>query len=513
MMGHRALLAVLVVGACAGPPPFLIADAPPAVCGNGTVEGDEACDGDDCNADCTGSVEREACGNGAVDDGEACDDGNRIGGDGCSADCTSTERCGNGTLDTTVGETCDDGNTVGGDGCSANCQSNEACGNFNVDVGEQCDAGPNGSATCDLNCTVALCGDGTVNAFRGEQCDAGPDGDASCDTDCTPAFCGDVTVNTTRGEACDDGNAITTDACIGCQAAACGDGFLRTGIEQCDDGNAVMTDACTDCRNAFCGDGFVRTGVEQCDDGNAAVNDACIACKPAVCGDGFVRTGIEQCDDANASVNDACIACKAAVCGDGFVRTGVEQCDDGNTVAGDGCNANCQIEQQPKVYILNNLSCNPQTQQCSSNQLLGFVRECGGADGDVTNPYDNCSNQPTGFTWVDSTPFQPSKVTIEVNNGIHTDFNGNPTTLTAVTNLNGTASGNFALNPNPGGNVCNPTEVLNTWTLTNVASYRRNQQNTLAIAGMGFTPQGVSKCFGVSFTNAFNGFVRITVFP
>ncbi len=428
MMGRALLLAVTVAGACAGPPPFLIADAPPAVCGNGTVDGDEVCDdgntddGDACSADCSSgdSQEREGCGNGTIEAGETCDDGNQISGDGCSSDCTSNERCGNGTRDTSVGETCDDGNTTGGDGCSASCQSNEGCGNFTVDSGEMCDAGPNGSSTCDVNCTPAICGDGTVNTFRGEQCDGGPNGDASCDTDCTPAFCGDLTVNAARGESCDDGNAVNTDACV---------------------------------------------------------------------------------------------ACKAAVCGDGFVRPGVEQCDDNNTVNGDGCSSTCQIEQQPKVYILNNLSCNPQTQQCSSTQLLGFVRDCGGADGDVTNPYDNCSNQPTGFTWVDSTPFQPSKVTIEVNNGIHTDFNGNPTTLTAVTNLNGTASGNFALNPNPGGNVCNPTEVLNTWTLTNVASYKRNQPNTLAIAGMGFTAAGVSKCFGVSFTNAFNGFVRITVFP
>src|SRR6266702_354185 len=56
------------------------------------------------------------CGNGVVDPGEECDDGNIIGGDGCSADCKSTEVCGNGIRD--VGEACDDGNLVNGDGCS-----------------------------------------------------------------------------------------------------------------------------------------------------------------------------------------------------------------------------------------------------------------------------------------------------------------------------------------------------------------------------------------------------------
>lgn len=45
------------------------------------------------------------CGDGVRDPGEACDDGNIIGGDGCSADCHSTEICGNGIVD--PGEECD----------------------------------------------------------------------------------------------------------------------------------------------------------------------------------------------------------------------------------------------------------------------------------------------------------------------------------------------------------------------------------------------------------------------
>lgn len=426
MMRRSLMLAVTVFAACAGQPPQLAPDAGPAVCGNSIVEGDEVCDdgntvdGDDCSSDCsTGIAGREGCGNGSLDDGETCDDGNQISGDGCSGDCQSDERCGNGKIDTAVGETCDDGNTANGDGCSSNCQSNEQCGNFQVDANEQCDAGPNGSSTCDVNCTMALCGDGTVNTFRGEQCDAGPNGDASCDTDCTPAFCGDQTVNPARGEQCDDGNNINTDGCI---------------------------------------------------------------------------------------------SCKAAVCGDGFKRTGVEACDDGNTVAGDGCSPTCQIEQQPKVYVLGNNTCNTFVSAenqfaCTSNQLIGFTRDCGG-DADRTDPYDNCSGSPTGFTWLDATPYQPTKVTIEVNVGISCRQDGTPITQTAVTNLNGTASGNFTLDANAGACVCNPTEVISTWTLTNVATYRRGMQNTLNIAGM--TGGG---CFGVGFTSAFNGYVRITVFP
>lgn len=42
---------------------------------------------------------RAVCGNGLVESGETCDDGNRVDGDGCSADCSSDESCGNGILE------------------------------------------------------------------------------------------------------------------------------------------------------------------------------------------------------------------------------------------------------------------------------------------------------------------------------------------------------------------------------------------------------------------------------
>jgi cysteine-rich repeat protein len=60
------------------------------------------------------------CGNSIIDFGEECDDGNLVGGDGCSANCTIERDCGNGCLDS--GEECDDGNNEDGDGCSAVCQ-------------------------------------------------------------------------------------------------------------------------------------------------------------------------------------------------------------------------------------------------------------------------------------------------------------------------------------------------------------------------------------------------------
>lgn len=67
-------------------------NAPAGVCGNGVVEGEEACDNgadnsdstpDACRTDCT----LPRCGDGVEDGPEACDDGNLVYGDGCSPGC------------------------------------------------------------------------------------------------------------------------------------------------------------------------------------------------------------------------------------------------------------------------------------------------------------------------------------------------------------------------------------------------------------------------------------------
>ncbi|MGE0401567.1 MAG: kelch repeat-containing protein [Kofleriaceae bacterium] len=81
------------------------------------------CDGDRCYAVDEGLVCLPiACGNGFVDpDRELCDDANTVSEDGCSADCRSDERCGNGVIDPLRGERCDDNNIVSHDGCSSRC--------------------------------------------------------------------------------------------------------------------------------------------------------------------------------------------------------------------------------------------------------------------------------------------------------------------------------------------------------------------------------------------------------
>jgi cysteine-rich repeat protein len=165
-----------------------------AFCGDGFRRaGLEACDdgnsapGDGCSAAC--AVEG-TCGNGLVEGGEACDDGpaNDDTADGaCRTDCTDA-RCGDFVVDYSLGERCDDGNAAAGDGCGATCQV---------------EASPS-------------CGDGTVDLALGEQCDdggtaAGDGCGPACQFETLGASCGDATV--APPEVCDDGGTANGDAC------------------------------------------------------------------------------------------------------------------------------------------------------------------------------------------------------------------------------------------------------------------------------------------------------------
>jgi len=122
----------------------------------------------------------------------------------------------------------------------------DLCGNGNVDSGEACDPGPGGasSATCDADCTPAVCGDGFVNTAAGEQCDDRKDS-AHCNSDCTTSVCGDGKWNPAAGEECDDGNTTDGDGCTAdCHLESCGDGTVQAG-EGCDDNNRIDGDGCS----------------------------------------------------------------------------------------------------------------------------------------------------------------------------------------------------------------------------------------------------------------------------
>lgn len=135
----------------------------------------------------------------------------------CSLDGNSCidELCGNGIAD--PGEVCDDGNIMSGDGCRADCLSTEFCGNSLLDVGEECDDGGN-TVDCDSDCTRPVCGDLFTNAAAFEECDEGGD-TADCDSDCTSPACGDDHLNTAANEECElNGYCAPHVACLtGCR--------------------------------------------------------------------------------------------------------------------------------------------------------------------------------------------------------------------------------------------------------------------------------------------------------
>ena len=114
---HWIAWVIGALSACSNSPP---ADQPPSGCdvlAAGTPCATPSVDYGICRA---GECVAFGCGDGVVEGTEVCDDGNRIGGDGCSANCDSLETCGNGVIDPT--EQCDDGKpTISGDGCSASC--------------------------------------------------------------------------------------------------------------------------------------------------------------------------------------------------------------------------------------------------------------------------------------------------------------------------------------------------------------------------------------------------------
>jgi cysteine-rich repeat protein len=345
------------------------ANCTPVECGDGTLNtiAGETCDDgnaeihDACPDGPTASCLAATCGDAIIWAGqEICDDGNGFSLDGCSNVCgvengfvctgepsTCWTICGDGIA--AGPETCDDGNTTALDGCSDTCA---------LEPGYECEGAPSACNT--------VCGDSIIVGL--EQCDDGGQS-ATCDLDCSTAVCGDGYRNIDAGELCDDGNSILNDICPDgpngtCISASCGDGLIQDGSEACDDGGVISSDGCSYqcgiepgylCAGepstcwTVCGDG-IRAGDELCDDGNDNDGDSCLSdCGAPFCGDGNVLNFMEVCDDGNEDLHDGCPdgplgTCMPAACGDGYIWAGTEGCDDGDATAGDGCSDTCAIE-------------------------------------------------------------------------------------------------------------------------------------------------------------------------
>ncbi|MCB9753846.1 MAG: DUF4215 domain-containing protein [Myxococcales bacterium] len=199
------------------------------------TDAEETATGATMETDATGAVmtsevttgSEPVCGDGVIEGDEACDEGGSS--PRCDDDCT-LPACGDGLLNALAGEACDDGNDIDDDACSNTCQLPE-CGDGVVQAGEDCDLGAlNGdNSACTSTCANATCGDGLVQ--RGvEECDDGGES-SECDSDCSQVMCGDGLVNAAAGESCDDGNDVALDGCLpGCEPSPLGvsDGAFPT---------------------------------------------------------------------------------------------------------------------------------------------------------------------------------------------------------------------------------------------------------------------------------------------
>src|SRR5689334_1793571 len=132
-------VAAAAIAACANPPSASMCEANGLICGVGThcAAAQPICLSD-----------FNLCGNAHMDDGEVCDDGNNIDGDGCSHDCKSNEKCGNGTLDQPIKDSA--GHVVASDARNEDCDTPLAMD-------------PKSGLFCSAVCKFEKCGNGVID--------------------------------------------------------------------------------------------------------------------------------------------------------------------------------------------------------------------------------------------------------------------------------------------------------------------------------------------------------------
>ncbi|MBO4351345.1 MAG: DUF4215 domain-containing protein, partial [Proteobacteria bacterium] len=247
-------------------------------CGDGITTSSEQCDISDATAaNALGCVNclwnKSVCGNGRIEGNEACDTGWLCKDSKYSAACADLK------LAYEANERCDE----------QTCKyKDNLCGNGTKDPGEDCDS--SSDPKCNPNTCKWYCGDGIVQTEKGEECDLGSknkdDGTADCTTKCKSPYCGDGVVSSLLGEECDDGvnNATYGEGkCMaGCARTApyCGDKVIQADHgEECDLGKDKNTGTYGGCnpnctRAAYCGDGHLDAG-EECDPKDSATMTGC----------------------------------------------------------------------------------------------------------------------------------------------------------------------------------------------------------------------------------------------
>lgn len=250
-----------------------------SLCGNGTIDAGEECDGGNlndgtcasegfvggtlsCTSSCTYNTSAcHLCGNNQVDAGETCD-GNDLAGASCGS-----FGCSGGTL--ACNSTCSAYDKTACADCPP-CNDNGTC-----DPGEDCDGCPSdcvGGTT-----TGAVCGNGLCEAGNGEDC-------ASCPSDCRGVQGG----KPSGRYCCGDGGGTNPVTCA--DARCTSSGFSCTTVP------AVPTEYC--CGDATC------NGAEAC--GNCALD--CTTGSTDTCGDGLDNdcSGGTDCADSDCSGTFAC---------------------------------------------------------------------------------------------------------------------------------------------------------------------------------------------------------------
>lgn len=350
-------------------------------CGDGIINGSEACEIGDVSSDACTDPDTGAAGVATVTCLDTCLS-YQTGDEAVAAGATcAAYSCGNGIVESENGEECDDGSFNGSYGyCGADCllDSGFYCGDGYLAGGEQCDCGTvttlsdlssdaaswaynncdlsgggtNGqyvvdtSLSCAFDCTAPgpSCGDGEINGA--EECDGDyeewegaicANGDmCETDADCTDgSTCGSRTRTAacSTSQICEDydnaGGVCDNDAdcdisgrgnCVdGVCESATDVGYLCSGDVQCDSWTC-STDTYQTYRYRTCNSSTCDwDSWSRCVGGDQQ------------CGNGILE-GDEVCDDGNDSNNDACLnTCTYNTCGDDYVYTGVESCDRGSS--------------------------------------------------------------------------------------------------------------------------------------------------------------------------------------
>jgi len=369
---------------------FCVTVTPEEYCGDGIVNGEEACDegteANDghyggCNEDCTLAA---FCGDGVQDEGEACDKGTEanVGGyNGCKADCTLDEYCGDGVKN--GAEECDDGTENGTYGkCNALCTGvGDYCGDGVQNGEEACDDGANNGlyGYCKTDCSGLgeRCGDAIIQKAvcpvveSEEESDADADAEAS-DAEVSDAEASDAETSDTEASDAEVTDAEVSDAEISDTEAS--DAEIsdtdapetpaepaedcvvnEKANENCDEGefNGVYGHCNAECTGFYgCGDGIIQR--ENCDGYGEncvvteGINEEC---------DYGINNGTEFCkygqeEEEGVTCKRCTAECKLSeedatlsYCGDlVVVELDGETCDEGKEFNGKTygqCNAEC----------------------------------------------------------------------------------------------------------------------------------------------------------------------------